>query len=136
MNNNIDDQKAAVIAAATISHRNTGNQSNGYFGYYNAFQTFCSQGFSKIRQYSSLWFILFLYLAKTKPPILKLHNNVQHVRKFHEERLMCNMSEEESSVRIIEIVDQNSSSSWQQTISDYSHTVATSITNFIFELDI
>ena len=39
MNNNIDDQKAAVIAAATISHRNTGNQSNGYFGYYNAFQT-------------------------------------------------------------------------------------------------
>ena len=34
----IDDQKAAVIAAETISHRNTGNQLNGDFGYYNAFQ--------------------------------------------------------------------------------------------------
>ena len=98
-----------------------GHKSEGY----HAFQTFCTQGFSKIRQLSSFWFILFLYLAKTKPPILKLHNNVQHVRKFHEERLMCNMSEEESTVRIAEIVDQNSSSSWQQTISDYSHTVAT-----------
>tara|TARA_B100000902_G_scaffold102955_1_gene105307 strand:- start:1713 stop:3635 length:1923 start_codon:yes stop_codon:yes gene_type:complete len=109
-----------------------GHKSEGY----HAFQTFCTQGFSKIRQLSSFWFILFLYLAKTKPPILKLHNNVQHVRKFHEERLMCNMSEEESTVRIAEIVDQNSSSSWHQTISDYSHTVATSITNFMFELDI
>jgi len=39
----IDDQKAAVIAAATISHRNTENPSNGYFGdfggLYDAFQT-------------------------------------------------------------------------------------------------
>ena len=43
----IDDQKAAVIAAETISHRNTGNPSNGYFGdfggLYNAFQTLFSQ---------------------------------------------------------------------------------------------
>ena len=40
---NIDDQKAAVIAAEFISHRNTGNQSNRYFGdfggLYDAFQT-------------------------------------------------------------------------------------------------
>lgn len=44
--NNIDDQKAAVIAAETISHRNTENPSNGYFGdfrYYNAFQTLFSK---------------------------------------------------------------------------------------------
>ena len=42
----IDHQKAAVIAAETISHRNTENPSNGYFGdfgYYNAFQTLFSQ---------------------------------------------------------------------------------------------
>lgn len=35
--NNIDDQKAAVIAAETISHRNT------FGGLYNAFQTLFSQ---------------------------------------------------------------------------------------------
>ena len=108
-----------------------GHNSEGYV----CFQEFCSKGFSKIRQFSSFWFILFLYLAKTKPPILKLHNNVQHLRKFHEERLMCNLTEEESTVRIAEIVDQNSSSSWHQYLSDYSHSVATSITNFIFELE-
>lgn len=44
MNNNIDDQKAAVIAVETISHRNTGNQSNRYFGdLYNAFQTLLNE---------------------------------------------------------------------------------------------
>ena len=109
-----------------------GHNSDGY----KAFQDFCSNGFSKIRQYSSFWFILFLYLSKTKPPILKLYNNVQHIRKFHEERLMCNLTEEESTVRISEIVDQNSSSSWQQYLSDYSHTVATSIKSFIFDLEL
>jgi hypothetical protein len=109
-----------------------GHSSDGY----KAFQDFCSNGFSKIRQYSSFWFILFLYLSKTKPPILKLYNNVQHIRKFHEERLMCNLTEEESTVRISEIVDQNSSSSWQQYLSDYSHTVATSIKTFIFDLEL
>ena len=108
-----------------------GKESNGY----KAFQSFCSNGFGKIRQYSSLWFILFLYLSKTKPPILKLYNNEQHVRKFHEERLMCNLTDEESTIRITEIVDQNSSSSWQQYLSEYSHTVTTSITNFIFDLE-
>ena len=43
----IDHQKAAVIAAETISHRNTENPSNGYFGdfgdLYNAFQTLLNE---------------------------------------------------------------------------------------------
>ena len=103
---------------------------------YRALQEFCSKGFQKIRQQSSFWFVLFLYLAKTKPPILKLHNNMQQIRKFHEERLMCNLTDEESNVRITEIVDQNSSSSWQQTISEYSHAVTTTVTDFIFKLGI
>ena len=42
--NNIDDKKAAVIAAATISHRNTGNPSNRDFeAIYDAFQTLFSK---------------------------------------------------------------------------------------------
>ena len=102
---------------------------------YTALQEFCSIGFQKIRQQSSFWFILFMYLAKTKPPILKLYNNIQQIRKFHEERLMCNLTEEESKVRITEIVNQNSSSSWQQYISEYSHAVTTTVTDFIFKLD-
>ena len=103
---------------------------------YKALQEFCSKGFQKIRQQSSFWFVLFLYLAKTKPPILKLHNNMQQIRKFHEERLMCNLTDEESKVRITEIVDQNSSSSWHQYLSEYSHAVTTTVTDFIFKLDI
>lgn len=103
---------------------------------FEAFKDFCSKGFQKIRQRSSLWFVLFLYLAKTKPPILKLYNNVQHIRKFHEERLMCNLTDEESTVRITEIVNQNSSSSWKQYISEYSHTVTTTVTDFIFNLQL
>ena len=103
---------------------------------YKAFQEFCCQGFSKIREFSSFWFILFLYLSKTKPPILKLHNNIQHVRKFHEERLMCNLTDEESTIRITEIVDQNSSSSWRTYLSEYSHNVTTTIKQFMFDLEL
>jgi len=108
-----------------------GRDSEGY----TSLQNFCSKGFQKIRKQSSFWFVLFLYLAKTKPPILKLYNNIQQIRKFHEERLMCNLTEEESTVRITEIVNQNSSSSWQQYISEYSHAVTTTVTDFIFKLD-
>ena len=103
---------------------------------FDAFKNFCSKGFQKIRQRSSLWFVLFLYFAKTKPPILKLYNNFQYIRKFHEERLMCNLTEEESTFRITEIVNQNSSSSWKQYISEYSHTLTTTVTDFIFNLQL
>ena len=102
---------------------------------FSSFQSFCSEAFKKIRQYSSFWFVLCLYLSKTKPPMLNLYNDFQQIRKFHEQRLMCNLTEEECTVRITEIVNRNSNSSWHQYISEYSHGITTSIKNFIFDME-
>ena len=109
-----------------------GAKSEGF----QAFQQFCSDGFAKIREWSNLWFILLTYLAKSNPPILHLHKNMQHIRKFHEERLMPNCSDEECHIRIYDIVNRNSNGSWKQYLSEYSHGITTSVKNFLFELEL
>ena len=106
-----------------------GKDSEGF----HAMQRFCSGVYRKLRAHSNLWYTMFLYLARTTPP---LPHDMAEVRAFHEERLMANYTEEESIVRICEIVDRNSNQSWKNYLSEYSHSLTTTFRNLMFDMEI
>jgi len=103
---------------------------------FKVFQDFCANGFQQIREESNFWFILLTYLAKSKPPILKHHSKMLEIRKFHEQRLMSNCSDSECTVRIYDVVNRNSNGSWKQYISECTHGITTSVSNFLFDLEL
>lgn len=109
-----------------------GRNSNGFL----CLQQFCSDGFKSIRLHSSFWFIILMYVANSKPSLLPYANAKEYVCTFHQERLMHNYTDEECSVRIREIVEKSSSSSWTQIFSEYSHSVSTSIHNLFFDMEL
>ena len=76
------------------------------------------------------------HAAQCEPPIYPHANDLKAIKKFCEERLMISYSDEEMEVAIVEIVNKNSSGSWRQQLSDYSHSFRTSITDLIFKMDV
>jgi len=109
-----------------------GKESEGFA----SFQLFCRNAYQKIRRYTSFWYTLYLYLAVVSPPIHDLHNDVESIKQFCEERLMTSLTDEECDVRIVDIVNKNSNPSWQQYLSDYSHGLKTSLTSLIFDMEL
>lgn len=109
-----------------------GKNSEGFV----SLQQFCSDGFKAIRLHSSFWFIILMYMANSKPSMLPYTNAKEYICTFHQERLMHNYTDEECSIRIREIVEKSSSSSWTQMFSDYSHSVSTSIQGLLFDMEL
>ena len=108
-----------------------GRQSNGF----TAFQQFTKEAYKKVRKLAPFWYSLFTYLATAQPPINPHANDFKSIKKFCEERLMISYTDEETGVAIVQIVNKNSSGSWRQQFSDYSHALRTSLTDLIFRMD-
>lgn len=109
-----------------------GKSSDGFA----AFQQFTKDGYKHVRKLAPFWYTLYTYLAVCEPPIYPHANDLKAIKKFCEERLMISYSDEEMEVAIVEIVNKNSSGSWRQQLSDYSHSFRTSITDLIFKMDV
>lgn len=108
-----------------------GKDSDGF----KSFQHFTKEAYKKVRKLAPFWYSLFTYLATAQPPIKPHVNDLQSIKKFCEERLMISYTDEETGVAIVQIVNKNSSGSWRQQFSDYSHALRTSLTDLIFRMD-
>ena len=100
------------------------------------FKNRCKRSFSIIRRRSSLWYILFSYLAFITPKIPGFNENFSLIKHHILERLVPGEHDKEASMHIINIVDRSSNALH---ISDWTHDWSVRLSNlkdsiFNFEL--
>jgi hypothetical protein len=106
-----------------------GMNSSGY----NEMKKFCSHAYKKMRKYTYFWFTMFKYLAITTPPIYPHYGDLISVKRHIQQRLMTNFSDEEVELQIVNIVDKNSGGTWTSMVSDWTHSLRTSIGNLVYK---
>ena len=85
---------------------------------FTEFKNRCKKSFSSIRRRSSLWYILFSYLAFITPEIPVFNENFSLIKHHILERLVPGENDKEASMQIINIVNRSSNALH---ISDWTH---------------
>ena len=103
---------------------------------FSDFKNRCKRSFSIIRRRSSLWYILFSYLAFITPNIPGFNENFSLIKHHILERLVPGEHDKEASMQIINIVNRSSNALH---ISDWTHDWSVRLSNlkdsiFNFEL--
>ena len=91
---------------------------------FQLFKKKCEIVYKKVRSRSSLWYLLLVFLAFTKPEIYPYHNDFDFIKRYVINRLVPGEFDDESSIQISEIVDRSSDRNWGEFISDYSHHIS------------
>ena len=88
---------------------------------FQIFKQNCSEVYKIVRSRSSLWYLLLVFLAFTKPEIYPYHGEFDFIKRYVINRLIPGEFDDVTSMQINEIVDRSSDSSWTEYISDASH---------------
>ncbi len=98
---------------------------------FQIFKQNCSEVYKIVRSRSSLWYLLLVFLAFTKPEIYPYHNEFDFIKRYVINRLIPGEFDDVTSMQINEIVDRSSDSTWTEYLSDASHHLS-NITKKIF----
>ena len=98
---------------------------------FKMFKKKCEIVYKKVRSRSSLWYLLLVFLAFTKPEIYPYHNDFDFIKRYVINRLVPGEFDDESSIQISEIVDRSSERNWGEFISDYSHHLSNKIKKYL-----
>lgn len=97
----------------------------------------CTRVYQRIRQRSSLWYILLSYLEFSVPVIDNYRYNKKAIEDHIIEKLLPGENDIQASMQIIDIVERSSKTTWTQNLADFSHKVSNTLkdlTQFDLEL--
>lgn len=91
---------------------------------FHRFKRDCKEAYKILRQRSSLWYILLTYLIFTIPSIDNYKYTIDMIKNHVIERLIPGETDIEASMQIIDIVERSSSSSWGESVAEWTHTIS------------
>jgi len=103
--------------------------------YFETLKLTCTQTYANIRKHTYFWYTLLRYLVLSNPPIYPHSGDLKELQKHVDTRLMPNSTDEQMKVAIVKSVETNSDS-WNSSISDMSHSIKTTISGLMFQLDL
>jgi len=98
------------------------------------FQELCMSVYSMIREKSSFWYCLLVYLSDASPRIGNFGGERFRIQQHVLERLCPGETDKEASMQIVEIVKRSSNETWSQYASDTAHRFAKNWGIFTLEL--
>lgn len=105
---------------------------------FTAFQELCADVYKILREKSSFWYCLLIYIADAVPRIGNFWGDRLRVQQHVLERLCPGELDNEACMQIVEIVKRNSKDTWSNTLSDTAHGLANSLKSYsgIFNLEL
>ena len=105
---------------------------------FTSFQELCSDVYKMLREKSSFWYCLLIYVADATPRIGNFWGQRLRVQQHVLERLCPGELDNEACMQIVEIVKRNSKDSWSHTLADTAHGLANSLKTYsgIFNLEL
>ena len=88
---------------------------------FKKFKNNCKEAYKRLRQRSSLWYILLTYLVFTVPTIDNFKYTSEKITTHVIERLVPGENDKEASMQIIDILERSSNSKWNNNITEISH---------------
>lgn len=105
---------------------------------FTQFQELCADVYKILREKSSFWYCLLVYLTDATPRIGNFWGRRFRVQQHVLERLCPGELDNEAAMQIVEIVKRNSKDTWGQAITDSAHGLANSLKSYtgIFNLEL
>lgn len=105
---------------------------------FTQFQELCADVYKILREKSSFWYCLLVYLTDATPRIGNFWGQRFRVQQHVLERLCPGELDNEAAMQIVEIVKRNSKDTWGQTLTDSAHGLANSLKSYtgIFNLEL
>lgn len=102
---------------------------------FTQFQELCSDVYKKIREKSSFWYCLLVYLSDATPRVGNFWGKRIRIQRHVLERLCPGEMDEHACMQIVEIVKRSSKDGWSNSWSDTAHSLAKNMSG-MFNLEL
>ena len=102
---------------------------------FTQFQELCSDVYKKIREKSSFWYCLLVYLSDATPRVGNFWGKRIRIQRHVLERLCPGEMDEHACMQIVEIVKRSSKDGWSNSWSDTAHSIAKNMSG-MFNLEL
>ena len=103
---------------------------------FTEFQELCADVYKLLREQSTFWYCLLMYLSDASPRIGNFWGQRLRIQQHVLERLCPGELDGEAAMQIVEIVKRSSRDSWTHWSTDKAHQWAKTAKDFMFELEL